>query len=200
MNTKEKILAEGLKLFNKDGVENVTTRHIASEIGISQGNLHYHFPNKNEIILALFDGLMEQLMAARRHNSAEVFRKEEVLESMKQNFLIMQSYRFLFKDNEVVWRRLPAIRKKMIALLDQKKLEIKSIIAEYVRHGIFREDISQVQIDFLADQFIFTISSWLTASEYLGVGNKASYFAVYTFRQWLPYLTQDEMKKWEEML
>ena len=34
-------------------------------------------------------------------------------------------------------------------------------------YGIFREDISQEQIDFLSEQFVFHISSWLTAARYL---------------------------------
>ena len=52
MNTKEKILKEALKQFNASGVEQVTTRHIAKGLSMSQGNLHYHFPNKDELIEA----------------------------------------------------------------------------------------------------------------------------------------------------
>ena len=37
-STKEKIIAMSLEMFNRSGVENITTRHIAKELGISQGN------------------------------------------------------------------------------------------------------------------------------------------------------------------
>lgn len=201
MKTKEKILASALRLFNTDGVENVTTRHIAAEIGISQGNLHYHYPNKNEVIIALYRDFMNRLEGARRYNAQKVFKKEDVLASMKENFKIMNAYCFFFKDNEVVWRRLPAIQKDMIALLQHKKNEIKAIINQYTQQGIFRTDISKHQIEFLAEQFIFTISAWLTASEYMNKTTDAAfYFSIFAFRQWLPYLTQEAMREWEDIL
>lgn len=113
----------------------------------------------------------------------------------------MDAYRFLFKDNEVVWRRIPSVKDDMIGLLQQKKHEIRAVINGYIEQGIFRTDISDYQIEFLSEQFIFTISSWLTASEYMNQpGRAASYFAVFTFRQWLPYLTPQAMQEWEDML
>ena len=53
-NTKEKILAAALKLFNEFGYSNVTIRMIASDLGISSGNLNYHFSNRIEILEALY--------------------------------------------------------------------------------------------------------------------------------------------------
>lgn len=201
MTTKEKILQAALELFNSSGVETITTRHIAASLNMSQGNLHYHYPNKNEIILVLLGQFLEKIRSASRNTPGTIFMEREVLQSMRDHFQIMYTYRFLFQDNKVVWRRLPHVREQINQAFSEKHAEIRKLILFYRDQGAFRLDISVEQIDFLAEQFIFSISTWLTAAEYMGISEEApEYFSRFIFRHWLPYLNEAEMNKWEAVL
>lgn len=200
LSTKEKIIAKSLEMFNVQGVENVTTRHIAKELGISQGNLHYHYPNKDKILEALFNNLKVAFKAAERFNGNNPLDQEQMLLSMTENFKIMQSYRLFFQQNEVIWRRIPDIKAAMIFLFKTKREEIHSLIELYQKEGKFRADISTKQIEFLTDQFIFSIQSWLIVKNYNTENTSSTYYARFLFRLWLPYFIPDEMKTWEALL
>ena len=201
MSTKQKILDQALHQFNTDGVEKITTRHIAKELGISQGNLHYHFPNKEEIITQLFTDFLTEIKAVERFPESNLQNPEDVIGSMIDNFEVMLKYQFLFRDNEVVWRRVPTIKADVIHLFQNVKVRILELIWSYKKNGIIRHEISNAQLNYLADQFVFNISTWLVGSTYVGkIKNPHEFYAKTLFRLWLPYLKEEEMIKWESIL
>src|SRR5208337_297435 len=51
--TGERILETALAMFNQFGKPTVTTPSIAFEMGISPGNLHYHYHSKEAIVADL---------------------------------------------------------------------------------------------------------------------------------------------------
>ena len=62
MKTRDRILMASLQLFNERGERVVTTNHIAAELGISPGNLYYHFRNKSEIISELLEQYQHDIL------------------------------------------------------------------------------------------------------------------------------------------
>lgn len=52
-DTRERLLAIARDLFNREGVHHVGVRDIARAAGISPGNLSYHFPTKDALLVAL---------------------------------------------------------------------------------------------------------------------------------------------------
>jgi AcrR family transcriptional regulator len=95
--TAERILDTTLELFNRFGEPNVSTTLISAELGISPGNLYYHYPAKEELITKLYDrydaALTELLRAADGVRDVE-----DAWLFFHMMFELIWSYRFLYRD------------------------------------------------------------------------------------------------------
>ena len=119
MNTKEKILAKAKELYNDKGYHNITVVDIARELGMSRGNLTYHFKNSEEILEALvnqlWDNLQKERQTLRQFPSFENIKKEiNVFHSLQQD------YAFVFLDTNVmnylsIKEKLQEVAKQFIA-------------------------------------------------------------------------------------
>ena len=99
--TRERIVETSLVLFNQFGAPNVTTTVIADELGISPGNLYYHFSNKDEIvntILERFEKEIEETLAAPSADDARVVTVEDIWLFLHLLFEIIWRYRFFYRD------------------------------------------------------------------------------------------------------
>ncbi|SPL69556.1 TetR/AcrR family transcriptional regulator [Acinetobacter stercoris] len=98
LKTKDRILQISLQLFNERGERSVTTNHIAAELGISPGNLYYHFRNKQEIIKELMEQYQKETLDMlalpddREVNANDKIHYFQVLSGQ------LWEYRFLHRD------------------------------------------------------------------------------------------------------
>ena len=95
MSRKEVILETARKLFNETNTQAVTTNHIAKEMGISPGNLHYHYKNREEIIRKLYLRLKEEMSLAIEELPKSI---EALNEHEKLLIEVQWKYRFFFKE------------------------------------------------------------------------------------------------------
>jgi len=95
--TAERILETTLELFNRHGEPNVSTTAIATELGISPGNLYYHYPAKEKLVNALFERYEAALAELLR--AAEGVRDvEDAWQFFHMLFELIWQYRFLYRD------------------------------------------------------------------------------------------------------
>ncbi|HEY5975523.1 MAG TPA: TetR/AcrR family transcriptional regulator, partial [Geobacteraceae bacterium] len=93
--TKSRILETAIELFNDKGTKAVTTNHIAAALGISPGNLYYHFRNKEEIIRAIFD----QMDRVGLGDYGEIIAKNPAgsLAAMEETFMMIQRFNWRYR-------------------------------------------------------------------------------------------------------
>src|SRR3954447_4029785 len=63
---REDPLDAAARLFRKQGFAATTVRQIAKQAGMLPGSLHYRFPSKEALLLALMERAIERSMAAVR--------------------------------------------------------------------------------------------------------------------------------------
>lgn len=98
--TRDRIVAESLVLFNSQGERNVTTNHIAAHLGISPGNLYYHFRNKQAIIAELFGQYEAQVDGFLRLPEGRALLLADKTFYLEALLAAMWHYRFLHRDLE----------------------------------------------------------------------------------------------------
>ncbi|MBA6389938.1 TetR/AcrR family transcriptional regulator [Colwellia sp. BRX10-3] len=125
MKTRDKIIQASIVLFNEQGERNVTTNHIAADLGISPGNLYYHFRNKEDIILSIYEEYARNLLLETMPEvSPDVKPLDAIILYMDVVFQAMMKFRFFYSNLPVLLAKNP--------LLHDKYVEVQSFIAQRV--------------------------------------------------------------------
>jgi len=125
MKTRDKIIQASIVLFNEQGERNVTTNHIAADLGISPGNLYYHFRNKEDIILSIYEEYARNLLIESMPEvSPDVKPLDAIILYMDVVFQAMMKFRFLYSNLPVLLAKNPLLRYKYV--------EVQGVIAHRV--------------------------------------------------------------------
>ncbi|MDC7223048.1 MAG: TetR/AcrR family transcriptional regulator [Spirochaetales bacterium] len=97
--TKEKILASAERLFAEKGYSGAGIDEISREAGTNKALIYYHFKNKEGLLNALNDRIMEEVkvLVGRSFAGAEKQSREEVAEALKDIIGFLKENRALLK-------------------------------------------------------------------------------------------------------
>ena len=189
MSKKEKILETALELFNNGNTQMATTNHIAKAMGISPGNLHYHYKNREEIIRVLY-----KQMRKRSSLPVEKLPKTilELNEHLKDLLEVLWEYRFFYKELLFLFSRDLELEKMYVEDNLKHRQRIIRTIESFIKNGEL-ELRNEQSIEYIADSVLMTEQFYLSYSKTLGEEiNKDSVIETINhingaFR---PYLTQ----------
>ncbi len=99
MKTRDRILEQARLLFNQRGYGNVPTGMLAEHLGMSEGNLWYHFKNKHSLLEALsvqFAGEIEARLLIRPLLGDDII--EAYADLLGRLMSELRRNRFLYRD------------------------------------------------------------------------------------------------------
>lgn len=111
--TRNRILLMSLNLFNEAGVAKTTTNHIADELEISPGNLHYHFRTKADLVSAIVAEFEADSRVAITPPGTTPVSIDDIWVFMHLLLERLSMYRFLFRDFETVTAEYPLVEPKL---------------------------------------------------------------------------------------
>lgn len=159
MKTKDRIVQTSIELFNRNGVVPVTTNHIAKDLGISPGNLYFHFANKEEIIRQIFRQMMSETYEIWRTKKGQ--KLQHPLDLIEKNFELFWRYRFFHREMYYL-RRKDASLSKMWKAHISKCLKLMTLTYKrWLKAGWMAPIRSEDEIQFLVNVLLATASTFL---------------------------------------
>lgn len=158
LKTKERILQLSLQLFNERGERSVTTNHIAAELGMSPGNLYYHFRNKNEIIKELMEQYQHQtleMLALPDDRALDANDKVHYFQVLSSQ---LWAYRFLHRDVYHLVENNEDFRKMYPRFAGQVMQQGQKIYKGFVNAGLM--DMTDSEIEALIINLWIVLTNW----------------------------------------
>jgi len=171
-NTRERILDTSLAMFNAQGEPNVTTNHIADELGISPGNLYYHFRNKDDIVEQLFARYAARIDDALLIPEDRLPNLEDIWLQLHLVFECLWEYRFLYRDLVDILARNRRLKLRFARIMTRASASAAALMHGLTRAGIMRASVAEIEA--LAENVLLIATFWLSFTAVRGGKTEAA--------------------------
>ncbi len=199
-NTKTKILTAALYLFNQHGLVNVRLQQIADEVGISVGNLAYHYYSKEAIVKAIDQELSNEIIPFISKD--RLFLSLMDFDNHLARFYhLLRNYSFYFIDLLELKRAYPKLYKKQDNYIQQITQQIENWFTTNIQRGLILPAIRPKHYKIIAHTIWMIITFWLTQPIDKGLPEERErVFKEVVWSQILPYLTETGRLEFDLMI
>lgn len=201
--TKEVILDTALDLFNTQGLSKVKLRTIANEMGISQGNLNYHFKKREDIIEALYFRLVENI----NEHMSETQSTDNILRLMfdmsKSVMFDLYTYRFILLDFVQIMRENGKIKAHFQELQRMREKQFVAIFDLLIKADLMRKESLSNEYYNLYCRLQILGDFWISSAEIDESSlteNSISKYEEIINQTIFPYLTEKGKKEYQLIL
>ena len=156
-NTRDRILESCRTLFNERGPAEVTTAEIATVVGISEGNLHYHFRRKEQIVVALFEQFEDALDRAGTAASDLGQRPQAYRIYLAGWFNTMWEWRLFYAAG--IYRLAPALGPRLTRLTDKGQSQVRQTLDGLAEKGVLVAAPHEIER--------LVVNAWIVASYWI---------------------------------
>jgi AcrR family transcriptional regulator len=159
--TVTRIVEGALELLNGPDGGAVTTNHIAAHLGMSPGNLYYHFRNREEIVRAMFPRIEAEGLAATALPAGPRLTAHEFGERHLQGVHTLWRYRFFFRDLNQLVARDTRLAEEYRDYQGRLRAQYRGIFELLIAQGSMRAPEPADDLDRLVADSIVIWANWI---------------------------------------
>ncbi|MDQ3393766.1 MAG: hypothetical protein M3512_06600, partial [Bacteroidota bacterium] len=176
-----------------------TTRHIAVHIKISHGNLCYHYPKKEDIIVKLYEKLVAELDIAFEKLQQQDISIATIFTSTRTTFTLQLKYKFILMEMVGIMRNINYIKSHFQVLYVKRKKQLAYVLGLMAKNGLISEELFPGQHESLIRQYYIFGDFWISEAEILydlSDIEKIDLFVKTANDMIVPYLSQKGINEW----
>jgi TetR/AcrR family fatty acid metabolism transcriptional regulator len=139
---KQQIIDTAKSMFIERGFQSTHIGQICDELNIARGTVYQYFSNKKEILISLFDSVIEQIKDALDQDDTEDFVKHHKSSSDVEEYLRAQfitTVGIILNEPiviKLVFKDIQGMDQDVISIVNKSVLKIKSVVVGAIEKGI----------------------------------------------------------------
>jgi AcrR family transcriptional regulator len=135
--SKEKIIQASIEILNRDGIDSLTTRELAKELGIKSASLYWHIKNMQDLY-----GLISEQLCSEMEISCDISKAKEYLYEMNTKYRaklleIRDSVEIMIRSVPNTPNRVKIIKDTMeclseLGIKDENRITAANLLNNYV--------------------------------------------------------------------
>ncbi|MFY0687170.1 MAG: TetR/AcrR family transcriptional regulator [Cyclobacteriaceae bacterium] len=196
---KQEILNQAIELFNARGFHNVSIKDISDSLGISPGNLTYHFSKKTDLLAAIQQQMLEDSsidIVPRGHIT--LYHFEQIFRNYSE---IQAKYHFYYNNLQYIFEAFPGITKDYKRITIRRFKDAKSLIQYYIQTERLKPENNGINYDHYI-RTIWMVSVFWTAQELMtkGISRNTPSSLDILWSGLIPYMTEKGYQEYLEII
>ena len=143
--TKSNILQKAIELFNESGTASISMNALAEALGISAGNLQYHYKSKEDVIRAILEQMFGEFDVIYQPAEGQ-FTLDTLRQLMRLNFGIIWKYHFFYRELTALLRNDKNLAKRYREIQEIRLQEQQELFRRLMDAGVVRRDLSDEEL------------------------------------------------------
>ena len=165
--TKNKIMKTAISVFNEYGSASISLNMLAAEIGISTGNLQYHYQNKEEIIRAILEIMFNDWNTVYQEMHVPTFSLDSLRTVLEINFKLVWKYRFFYRELNALLLKDELLAKRF-AIIQEQRLTEQEMLMKQINRSKQARSVKKSELRSIVTIGWIISNSWLSYIESTG--------------------------------